>query len=51
MRYILNALLTLLFIAIAAWMLNSYCDIVADNSAPNPTHHEHNFFSVVFPIN
>lgn len=51
MRHIFNALLSLLLVVIAAWMLNSYCDIVADNSAPNPTHSEYNFFSVVFPIN
>ena len=49
MRHIVNALLTLLFIAVAAWMLVSYADIVADNNEPNPTHSEYNFFSLVFP--
>ena len=49
MKHIAKTLLTLLFVVIAAWMLNSYCDIVSDNSAPNPTHSEYNFFSVVFP--
>lgn len=49
MRHIFNALLALLSVVIAAWILTSYADIVADNSTPNPTHHEYNFFSVVFP--
>lgn len=49
MRHIFNALLTLLFIAVAAWMLTSYADIVADNRSPEPTHSEYNFFTVIFP--
>lgn len=49
MRHIFNALLTLLFVVIAAWMLTSYIDIVADNRYPEPTHSEYNFFSIVFP--
>lgn len=49
MRHIFKALFTLLVVVIAAWMLTSYADIVADNSYPNPTHSESNFFNVVFP--
>jgi hypothetical protein len=49
MRYVFKTLLTLLLVVIAAWMLNSYVDIVADNRTPEPTHNEYNFFSVVFP--
>lgn len=49
MRHIFNALLTLLLVVIAAWMLTSYIDIVADNRTPEPTHSEYNFFNVVFP--
>lgn len=49
MKFIFKSLLSLLFIVIAAWMLTSYVDIVADNRTPEPTHSEYNFFSIVFP--
>lgn len=48
MKHVAKALLTLLFVVIAAWMLTSYADIVADNNSPDPAHSEYNFFSIVY---
>ena len=49
MRHIFNALLALLLTALAACMLISWADIVADNKFPDPVHSEYNFFCLVFP--
>ena len=38
-----------LIIAFAAWFLISWCDIMADNSAPNPQHLQWNMFTTMFP--
>ena len=38
-----------LIIAFAAWFLISWCDIMADNTAPNPQHLQWNMFTVMFP--
>lgn len=38
-----------LIVAFAAWFLVSWCDIMADNSAPNPQHLQWNMFTTMFP--
>lgn len=36
-----------LSLALMVWVFASWCDIVADNTQPNPVHSEYNFFNVI----
>ena len=45
---ILAAFICAISIIFGAWILASWCDIVADNCSPNPIHSEHNFFVIMF---
>ena len=39
----------ILFVSvITIWMFASWCDIVADNTKPNPEHSKYNFFCMMF---
>lgn len=33
-----------LCVALMVWVFASWCDIIADNSKPNPVHSDYNFF-------
>jgi hypothetical protein len=46
-----KALIATLCIAFSLWIFASWCDVVADNSAPNPVHSDYNFFVVMFEKN
>lgn len=36
-----------LSLALMVWVFASWCDIVADNTQPNPVHSDYNFFNVI----
>lgn len=36
-----------LCVVLGIWIFISFCDVVADNSKPNPEHKKNNFFSII----
>lgn len=44
---VLGLLFYAFILAVGAWMLISWIDIIADNCRPNPSHYDWNFFIVM----
>ena len=44
MKKIIKITVYTISVALALWFFLSWCDIVADNSEPNPVHHPYNVF-------
>lgn len=43
--------LTAVSVVFLLWVAFSFCDVIADNNRPNPTHSEHNIFILINDFN
>ncbi len=49
MKRVFSIVAKVLIVGLCLWVLVSWCDVMADNSKPNPQHSKFNFFNVLYP--